>query len=79
MAPDSVDSLDALAAKVEEAFDSHSQSKEFKTVSLVIDSSRSDRPHRREGSWVGKRTVLRNSVPNTVLRHTRWSLVKSPQ
>jgi len=43
MTTDSVDSLDNLAAKVDEAFASHRQSDEFKTISLVIDTS-SERP-----------------------------------
>ena len=44
MTIDGVDSLDDLAAKVDEEFISHRQSGEFKTVSLVIDTSRSDQP-----------------------------------
>ena len=44
MAPDSVDSIDDLAAKVDDEFASHRQSDEFKTISLVIDSSSSERP-----------------------------------
>lgn len=43
MTADSVDSLDDLAAKVDEAFASHRQSDGFKTISLVIDTS-SERP-----------------------------------
>jgi len=41
---DSIDSLDDLAAKVDEAFASHRQANEFKTISLVIDSSNAERP-----------------------------------
>lgn len=44
MTSDSVDSLEDLADKVDDEFTSHRQSTEFKTISLVIDSSRSDRP-----------------------------------
>ena len=44
MTTDGVDSLNDLAAKVDEEFISHRQSGEFKTVSLVIDTSRSDQP-----------------------------------
>ena len=43
MTADSVDSLDDLAAKVDEAFSAHRQSNKFKTISLVIDTS-SERP-----------------------------------
>ena len=39
MTTDSVDSLDDLAAKVDDEFASYRQSDEFKTISLVIDSS----------------------------------------
>jgi hypothetical protein len=42
MTSDSVDSLDDLVAKVDNEFASHRQSDEFKTVSLVIDTSRSE-------------------------------------
>lgn len=44
MTTDAVGSLDDLAAKVDEEFPSHRQSNEFKTISLVIDSSRPERP-----------------------------------
>ena len=44
MTTNSVDSLDDLAAKVDDEFASHRQSDEFKTISLVIDSSSSERP-----------------------------------
>jgi len=43
MPTDSVDSLNDLAAKVDDEFASHRQSNEFKTISLVIDSSNSGR------------------------------------
>ncbi len=43
MTADSVDSLEDLAAKVDNAFASHRQSDEFKAISLVIDTS-SERP-----------------------------------
>lgn len=39
-----VDSLDDLAAKVDDEFASHRGSDEFKTISLVIDTSSSERP-----------------------------------
>jgi len=44
MTTDSVDSLDDLADKVDEAFASHRHANEFKTISLVIDSSTAERP-----------------------------------
>ena len=44
MTSDGVDSLDDLAAKVDDEFASYRESDEFKTISLVIDTSRSDRP-----------------------------------
>jgi len=44
MNSDSVDSIEDLAARVDEEFASQRQSDEFKTVSLVIDSSRSEYP-----------------------------------
>jgi len=44
MTSDSVDSLDELADKVDEAFASHRHANEFKSISLVIDSSTADRP-----------------------------------
>ncbi len=44
MTTDGVDSLDDLAAKVDDEFASHRGSDEFKTVSLVIDTSSSERP-----------------------------------
>ncbi len=44
MTADRVDSLDDLAAKVDDEFASHRESDEFKTVSLVIDTSSSERP-----------------------------------
>jgi len=44
MTTDSVDSLDDLAAKVDEAFASHRHATEFKSISLVIDSSTAERP-----------------------------------
>jgi len=44
MTTDSVDSLDELAEKVDEAFASHRHANEFKSISLVIDSSTADRP-----------------------------------
>ena len=44
MTTDSVDSLDDLAAKVDEAFASHRHANEFKSISLVIDSSNAERP-----------------------------------
>ncbi len=44
MTSDSVDSLEDLAAKVDEEFASYRQSDEFKTISLIIDSSRSEHP-----------------------------------
>ena len=44
MTTDRVDSLDDLAAKVDEEFASYRRSTEFKTISLVIDSSSSERP-----------------------------------
>jgi len=43
MTTNSVDSLDDLAARVDEKFRSQRQPDEFKTISLVIDSSNSDR------------------------------------
>ena len=44
MTSGSVDSLEDLASRVDEEFASHRQSDEFKTISLVIDASSSDRP-----------------------------------
>lgn len=44
MTTDPVDSLNELAGKVDDAFGSQRQSNEFKTISLVIDTSRIDRP-----------------------------------
>ncbi len=44
MTTDGVDSLDNLAAKVDDEFASHRGSDEFKTISLVIDTSSSERP-----------------------------------
>ena len=44
MTTDRVDSLDDLAAKVDDEFASHRGSNEFKTVSLVIDTSSSEHP-----------------------------------
>jgi len=44
MTTESVDSLEDLASRVDEEFASHRQSDEFKTISLVIDSSSSERP-----------------------------------
>jgi len=44
MTTDGVDSLDDLATKVDDEFASHRGSDEFKTVSLVIDTSSSERP-----------------------------------
>jgi len=44
MTTDRVDSLDDLAAKVETGFASYRESDEFKTISLVIDTSSSERP-----------------------------------
>jgi len=44
MTTDGVDSLDDLAAQVDDEFASHRGSDEFKTVSLVIDTSSSERP-----------------------------------
>ncbi len=44
MSMDAVDSLDDLATKVDQAFASHRQSDDFKTISLVIDSSTAERP-----------------------------------
>ena len=44
MTSGSVDSIDDLAARVDEEFASHRDSDEFKTISLVIDSSRSEHP-----------------------------------
>ncbi len=44
MTTDRVDSLDNLATKVDDEFVSHRESDEFKTVSLVIDTSSSERP-----------------------------------
>jgi len=44
MTTDGVDSLDDLAAKVDDEFASHRGSDEFKTISLVIDTSSSERP-----------------------------------
>jgi len=44
MTTDSVDSLDDLAAKVDKAFAVHRRANEFKSISLVIDSSTADRP-----------------------------------
>jgi len=42
MTTDGVDSLDDLAAKVDGEFASHRETDEFKTISLVIDTSSSD-------------------------------------
>ncbi len=44
MTTDEVDSLDDLAAKVDDEFASHRGTNEFKTVSLVIDTSSSEHP-----------------------------------
>jgi len=44
MTTDGVDSLDDLAAKVDDEFASYRESDEFKTISLVIDTSSSERP-----------------------------------
>lgn len=44
MTTDGVDSLDDLAAKVDDEFASHRETDEFKTISLVIDTSSSERP-----------------------------------
>ena len=44
MTSGSVDSLEDLASRVDEEFASNRQSDEFKTISLVIDSSSSERP-----------------------------------
>jgi len=44
MTSGSVDSLEDPASRVDEEFASHRQSDEFKTISLVIDSSSSERP-----------------------------------
>jgi len=44
MTTDGVDSLDHLATKVDDEFASHRETDEFKTISLVIDTSSSDRP-----------------------------------
>jgi len=44
MTTDSVDSLDDLADKVDEAFASHRLATGFKSISLVIDSSTAERP-----------------------------------
>ncbi len=44
MATDGVDSLDDLAAKVDDEFASYRESDEFKTISLVIDTSNSEHP-----------------------------------
>jgi len=41
MTSDSVDSLEDLASRVDEEFASYRRSNEFKTISLVIDSSSS--------------------------------------
>ena len=46
MTTDRVGSLDDLAAKVDDKFASHRESGEFKTVTLVIDTSSSERPTR---------------------------------
>ena len=43
MTTDGFDSLDDLATKVDDKFASHRGSDEFKTVSLVIDTSSSER------------------------------------
>ncbi len=44
MTTDGVDSLDDLAAKVDDEFASHRGTDEFKTISLVIDTSSSEHP-----------------------------------
>jgi len=44
MTSDSIDSLEDLAARVDEEFASYRQSDEFKTISLIVDSSRSEHP-----------------------------------
>jgi len=44
MTTDGIDSLDDLAAKVDDEFAPHRGSDEFKTISLVIDTSSSERP-----------------------------------
>ena len=43
MTTDGVDSLDDLAAKVDDEFASYREPDEFKTISLVIDTSSSER------------------------------------
>ncbi len=44
MTADGVDSLDDLAAQVDDEFASYRETDEFKTISLVIDTSSSERP-----------------------------------
>ena len=44
MTTDPVDSLEDLADRVDEEFESYRQSDEFKSISIVIDTSDSDRP-----------------------------------
>jgi len=44
MTTDGVDSLDNLATKVDDEFASYRESDEFKTISLVIDTSSSELP-----------------------------------
>ena len=44
MTTDRVDSLEDLAAKVDDEFAPYTESDEFKTISLVIDTSKSERP-----------------------------------
>ena len=44
MTSNSVDSLEKIASRVDEEFASYRRSTEFKTISLVIDSSSSEHP-----------------------------------
>lgn len=44
MTTDPVDSLDELASEIDEAFGSYRRDDAFKTVSLVIDTDRAERP-----------------------------------
>jgi len=44
MTTDSVDSLDELAAEIDEAFESYREADEFQTVSIVIDTDRAEHP-----------------------------------
>lgn len=43
MTTDAVDSLEDLADRVDKKFESHRQPDEFKTISIVIDTSHPDR------------------------------------